>query len=230
MRGQTVVTDASISVDKAKDRPGYFVISIMPKDGIKERFLYFNSVDKLLGWAYALECAAKSFADKRRVHRQAPRTPTATTVTSPAAASANSSARRVGAASLDKSHLIEQAMRTHAKRLGLEDEEVEDTMARLSARSLSRVMISVQASTEYNICTTDPQGDDGDTWATLTATFLQRFRITGGRIVRGEEMVQIGATACTDYSMLEGHGKVEGNIMSPITTRRKLGGLRRSSA
>jgi hypothetical protein len=179
MRGQTVVTDATISVDKAKDIPGYYVISIVPKDGIMERFLYFDNVDKLLSWAYALECVANASYGKVRFGRRGPRdnTPHA-----------------------ENGHPIESAMKNHVAALGLGSEDVEDRLARLSARTCSRVLISVEACTEYNVCTIDPQGDEGDTWATLNATFLQRFRITGGRIVRGEEIVQLvgHAGAITD--------------------------------
>ena len=35
LRGQMVVTDATISVDRAKERPEYFVLSIEAKDGLK---------------------------------------------------------------------------------------------------------------------------------------------------------------------------------------------------
>jgi hypothetical protein len=117
--------------------------------------------------------------------------------------------------------------------LGLDSEEIEDRLARLAARAFSRVRISARAMTEYKICTTDPQGDESDTWATLTATFLQRFRITGGRIVRGEEIVQVGVTECPDAEQnhLAGRGsgdEGEETLMSPNTARRKLGRRRRS--
>jgi hypothetical protein len=218
MRGQTVVTDASISVDKAKDRPGFYVIMIVPKDGIKERYLYFNNVDKLINWAYALECVAKTSSNKARFGSLATREATLSSEPS-------ESSRK-------NRDLIEQAMRNHLSTLGLEPDDIEDRLARLSARTFSRVRISVQASTEYKICTTDPQGDDGDTWALLTATFLQRFRITGGRIVRGEEIVQVGVSECHDVNNLANNNTPGGAkdviLISPTTGRRKLGLKRRS--
>mmetsp|Transcript_26451 Transcript_26451/g.49380 ORF Transcript_26451/g.49380 Transcript_26451/m.49380 type:complete len:687 (+) Transcript_26451:182-2242(+) len=215
MRGQTVVADASISVDKAKDRPGYYIISILPKDGIKERFLYFNNVDKLIHWTYALECVAKSSAHKARFNRQSPQDATLSTEPS----------------TQENRNLVEQAMKHHLATLGLEEDEIEDRLARLAARAFSRVRISVQASTEYRVCTTDPQGDDSDTWATLTATFLQRFRITGGRIVRGEEIVQLGVTeAAVEPVALVSENSGEGNdvLLSPTSLRRGIGRRRRS--
>jgi len=81
------------------------------------------------------------------------------------------------------------------------------------------------------VCTTDPQGDDSDTWATLTATFLQRFRITGGRIVRGEEIVQLGVTeAAVEPVALVSENSGEGNdvLLSPTSLRRGIGRRRRS--
>jgi hypothetical protein len=216
MRGQTVVTDASISVDKAKDRPGYFVISIVPKDGIKDRYLYFNNVNKLISWTYTLECVAKSWSNRFRFGQLIP--PPDTTL----ASESSHTSREV----------VEQAMKTHLMAIGLDPEEIQDKLAHLAARSFSKVKISVRATTEYNICTTDPQGDDSDTWATVTATFLQRFRITGGKIVRGEEIVQVGVSDCpsAEPPLLTKSSREDSDecMVSPGLPRRKLGRRRRS--
>lgn len=166
-RKQDVISDATISVDVAKDHPGYYVISIGPKnDAIQERYLYFNCMNKLISWTHALECMAKS--------------------------PSNGLGRRKGTTSCTEiRQKIEQAMRTHLTTLGFNSTDIEQRLARLSAKSFSRVRISANASQEYNICTKDPDGVDDDTWATTTATFCQSFRITSGRIVCGEEIVQI---------------------------------------
>ena len=90
----------------------------------------------------------------------------------------------------------------------------------------SRVRITVQASSEYKVCTNDPQGDDGDTWATLTATFLQRFRITGGRIVCGEEIVRLGVSGCSGINdCAEGNHENDeiAEMDGPMSPRRKRG-------
>jgi hypothetical protein len=59
----------------------------------------------------------------------------------------------------------------------------------------STVDVSVNVSTEYKICTLDPQGvESEDTWGTIRTTFKQQFRLsggTGGRIFRGDEIVQL---------------------------------------
>jgi len=61
--------------------------------------------------------------------------------------------------------------------------------------STPTVDVEVNVSTEYKVCTLDPQGiESEDTWATLRTTFIQKFRLSGGndgRILRGEEVVQI---------------------------------------
>mmetsp|Transcript_58975 Transcript_58975/g.66779 ORF Transcript_58975/g.66779 Transcript_58975/m.66779 type:complete len:658 (-) Transcript_58975:1727-3700(-) len=173
-RKQDVITDATISVDEAKDQPGYYVISIDFKDGIQERHLYFNSVDKVISWAHALECVAKSSSNQfgKRVRE-------------------NSSSQEIR-------QMIEQAMKTHLTTLNLDSTDIEERLAHLSAKTISRIRISAYATQEYSVCTKDPQGFDEDTWATLTATFLQRFRITCGRIVCGEEIVQVGFSGSSD--------------------------------
>mmetsp|Transcript_8897 Transcript_8897/g.21761 ORF Transcript_8897/g.21761 Transcript_8897/m.21761 type:complete len:692 (-) Transcript_8897:135-2210(-) len=210
-RKQIGITDANISVDKAKDRPGYYVICIEPKGGFQERYLYFNSIDKAISWAHALEYVAKS-SNKDRFAKRSLRY----SITSP---------------SCESRLIIEHAMKNHLANLGLDSDDIDDRLVRLSAKTFSRIGISVQASAEYNICTNDPQGDESDTWATLTATFLQRFRITGGRIVCGEEIVRVGVSECFEvgeYAEGVGDNKqiTEADGPSP-STRRKLGYNRR---
>ena len=124
---------------------------------LKERFLYFNSIDKAISWAHALEYVAKSPTSDRFSPRR---------LQSP-----------LNTSSSESRQLVEQAMRTHLENLGLDSNDIDDRLVRLSMKKNSRVRITVQASTEYKVCTNDPQGDDGDTWAMLCATFLQRFRI-----------------------------------------------------
>ena len=59
----------------------------------------------------------------------------------------------------------------------------------------STVDVSVKVSTEYKMCTLDPQGiESEDTWGTIRTTFKQQFRLSGGpsgRIFRGDEVVQL---------------------------------------
>ena len=131
----------------------------------------------------------------------------------------------------DTKSAVDQAMKHHLQSLGMDADEIEDRLARLAARSFSRVRISVQATSEYKVCTTDPQGDESDTWAVLSATFLQRFRITGGRIVRGEEIVQVGVSECPEAEQNSSNktASVEGDEMLVLPPSiRKLGRRRRS--
>ncbi|KAG7342272.1 PH domain containing protein [Nitzschia inconspicua] len=216
MRGQTVVIDAAISVDKAKDRPGYYVVSILPKDGIKERYLYFNNVDKLISWTYTLECVAKLWSNRFHFGRKIP--PPNTTL-----------GTDIAPTSADR-EMVEQAMKMHLTAVGLSPDEIQDKVDHVAARSFSKVRILVRATSEYNVCTTDPQGDDGDTWATLTATFVQRFRITGGKIVRGEEIVQVGVSQCpnAERQLTTTNSGREEVLVSPSLPRLKLGLRRRS--
>ena len=59
----------------------------------------------------------------------------------------------------------------------------------------STVIVSVNVSTNYKVCTLDPQGEESeDTWATIRTTFKQQFQLSGGpsgRIFRGDEIVQL---------------------------------------
>ena len=205
-RKQIGITDATISVDISKDRPGYYVVSIDPKGGFQERFLYFNSIDKAISWAHALEYVAKS-PKSDQFSKSSLRSP-------------------LNAPSSESRQLVEQAMRKHLENLGLESNDIENRLVRLSMKKNSRVRITVQASTEYKVCTNDPQGDDGDTWAMPCATFLQRFRITGGRIVCGEEIVRLAVSGCSGIDdCAEGnHNHNESaELDAPLTPRRKRG-------
>jgi hypothetical protein len=210
-RKQIGITDATISVDKAKDRPGYYSICIDPKGGFQERYLYFNSIDKAISWAHALEYVAKSSNKDRFVKR--------------------SLRYSMNSPSSESRQMIEQAMKNHLANLGLDSNDIDDRLVRLSAKKFSRVRIVAQATAEYKVCTNDPQGDDGDTWATLTATFLQKFRITGGRIVCGEEIVRVGVSECSEIAECAESSndnnqgtEVDGPSLSP---RRKRGLHRR---
>ena len=206
LRGQMVVTDATISVDRSKDKPGIFTISIVTKDGLKDRFLYFNNEDKMLGWLFALECAAKG--------------------------SSLASKGVLGLRTVPKDHVkssegyaaLEQSMKTHIERLGLASEGMDDRLGRLSAKTSSQVKISAEAMSEYKVCTLDPQGDETDTWCVLSATFMQTFRASGDRIVRGEEIVRVHVTECPG---LEGGSSAFEELASQ--PRRMIGRRRRAS-
>ena len=218
LRGQMVVMDASVDVSAEK---GDFIVSIVTKDGLKDRFLQFKNEDKLLAWTYALECTAKGSSSTPTGginvfrKRQTSKDPNRVSLESSRPSS-------------NDPDMIELLMKNHVARLGLTSDGLDDRIARLSAKTSSNVKISVQAATEYKICTTDPQGDDGDTWAVVSATFLQTFRITGDRIVRGEEIVRVLVTECPGVTSLQ--HEMAGDSLSPTSARRSLGRMVRSRA
>lgn len=202
LRGQTVVTGATITVSKSKDHPRDFAIYIETKDGLKDRWLYFTNRFKLLQWAYALELTSRGTQIPHAIGRAGLRI--SKTETSSLS---------------EEQEVVEQTMRSHAAQIGVGSEEFDERVARYSAKNDSRVKVSVSAVSEYNICTTDPQGDGSDEWATLRASFLQTFRISGDRIARGEEVVRVEVTTCLDPSNLSGAE----SVIAPTTPRKKLG-------
>lgn len=187
LRGQMVVLDANISVDRNKDKHGYFVLSIVPKDGL-DRFLYFKNESKLLAWAYALELVAKG--------NSLPSTPH----------------RRLFGKKASIPENIEDSMKRHMEQLNMEEDQLEECITRFSAKASARMKITASVSSEFSIVTMDPQGDDSDTWATISATFGQSFRLDGDRIVRGEETVRfhVSHSYAQDMDLSERSGKEDG--------------------
>ena len=58
--------------------------------------------------------------------------------------------------------------------------------------TIPTVDVSVNVSTEYKICTLDPQGEESeDTWGTIRTTFKQQFRLSGTQIFCGDEVVHL---------------------------------------
>jgi hypothetical protein len=58
--------------------------------------------------------------------------------------------------------------------------------------AIPTVDVSVNVSTEYKICTLDPQGEESeDTWGTIRTTFKQQFRLSGTQIFCGDEVVHL---------------------------------------
>lgn len=218
LRGQMVVTDATIAVDRSKDKANNFIVSIVTKDGLKDRFLHFNNEDKLLAWAYALECTAKSASlSSKTVLRKHPRDLAKFQDSKPPESTVTEQSTK---------DQVENSMKAHVANLELAIDDMDERMARLSANKSSSVKISVEASTEYKICTLDPQGDDGDTWATISSTFLQKFIISGGRIVRGEEIVRVHVSECplvVDFSQALDNPSGAEETISPASARRVLG-------
>ena len=125
----------------------------------------------------------------------------------------------------------QQSTMEHAIKVGLDRDEVAKRLAGYSQRATSAIRVSVSACTEYNVCTTDPQGDESkDKWAVIQAHFLQAFKITGGpngRIRRGEEVVRLSVVDCIGVEtaaagVAASAACVEGTMISPSTMRARL--------
>lgn len=217
LRGQITLQDAQLKLSKiVRDdttKRAHFLITIT-RDGTKDRYLLFSSEERLLDWTYALECTMKLKAgsEAARKHRR-------------------QKSDRGDDAFLASKHAIlsqaEQSTKLHAESLGLDDHLVESRLVGYAKQTSSSLLITVRAKTKYDICTTDPQGDGEDTWATIKAYFLQSFRVNGGvngRIMRGEEIVRISVARCIDLPC-ENPG-LSGEEMDPNTPNSKR---RRSS-
>ena len=194
LKGQLVLHDAKLSIAKRnrkkededdEKKPFYhYEMLIATRDPMKDRVLLFRNADHLLDWTYALECTAKAGGDGLRGLLLRRRSSVDDT-----------QSRLEKVDSTSPQILAEQATLEHATALGFDLSYVEERLAMYAKRTTSSAKVSIHARTEYNICTTDPQGDESeDTWATLQTDFMQTFRIIGGpngRMIRGEEFVRI---------------------------------------
>jgi hypothetical protein len=202
LRGQVGLAEATISIVKrrvlkedggigfhANNYCDQFIVTLIVKDGMtKDRQLMFESEEKMLDWVYALECVIKAKSCRRK---------------QPNMTCSIEGDEYLCPSSI--SDILEGAKLStleHARKLGLNRDEVLNRIKNFSQRATSAVSVSVRACTEYKVCTTDPQGDEEqDTWVNIRAHFLQAFRITGGpngRIMRGEEIVRLSVVDCIE--------------------------------
>jgi hypothetical protein len=223
LRGQLVLTDATIGItsrEQVIDGKAFtqYVMQVATKEEMIERQLLFQSEVRMLDWTYALECAIKAKDLAKRTPRRRISTNEDETVkkgnrrrSHTTDEETNKSHRRLSSAPLESetpstklegTNLAVQATKDHAASLGLDPDAIENRLALYARKKSSALVVSLQASTEYKICTTDPQGDESeDTWARLRTKFIQNFRITGGhhgRIMRGEELVHVSVVNCID--------------------------------
>lgn len=209
LQGQLVVSDATITVaredTKRDDKNGkqlssYFVLTIVTKDK-SERQILFETEERLLVWTYALECTAKAkggttpaplMKAMKGILRMG-----GVPVGSRASATGDNLGSPKGECAVSQA---EASLKEHVANLGLDCDALEERLAVYASQSSATVKVTIQAGTVYKICTLDPQGDEiEDTWATVDATFLQDFRVTGGsnaRIIRGEEIVRVDVSQC----------------------------------
>lgn len=200
-----------------------FMVTILNREGGLERQILFESENKFLAWAHGFEGAMKNgstsivFSPQQK-NRFRIRTHIGTRDEQ------SDPGSFAGGIILGDESLV-----SNAQRLGLDSNKVAQQLASLSiqgGKGHSTVKISVEASTDYNICTTDPQGFVGeDTWATIRATFLQSFSVCGGvngRIVRGEEIVRIKILDCSDVREVLNPSAISPRELAGIVGRKLL--------
>lgn len=211
LRGQLVLTDATVTITSQQPNTSdgklstKFVMLIATKE--KERQLLFHSEDRLLDWTYAIECVIKAKGGSEPNKKSHRRRPSSDEENKKKSQSHQPSLPEniLPSTKLQGINLAVQATKDHAASVGLDPDAIDSRISMYTRKKTSILVVSVEASTEYKVCTIDPQGDESeDTWAILRTTFLQNFRIRGGshgRIMRGEELVHISVVDCID--MLE---------------------------
>jgi hypothetical protein len=177
LRGQIGVVEATINVntvskadgrkkspssdaDDAASPPKEFLVSIVGKDGKLDRQILFEDEKKFIIWTHSLEAycvddelwqSSHSVSSVRRVFRSLRE-------------------ELIGSQDLYGSFVLgHKSLRNNAEELGLESEEVNTCIANATkngANGRATVLVSVEAATDYKVCTVDPQGDEKeDTWA-----------------------------------------------------------------
>ena len=211
LQGQMPILEATINVSREEqqnngngEKSSFFVLTIAAKDK-SERQILFETEEKLLVWAYALECTAKAkggaapaplLKAMKSMIRRMPRVSVPGGVGNiKVPLDDNSSKMEV------TTSRAEAALKEHVANLGLDFGVLESRLAAYASQFSTVVKVSITAGTVYKVCTLDPQGEESeDTWAVVEATFLQDFRVSGGtngRIIRGEEIVRVDVTKCS---------------------------------
>jgi PH domain len=222
LQGQLAILDANISIEREEQKGSFpsgnkidsFVITIVTKDKA-ERQILLEGEERMLVWAYALECSARAKGGAtpapfmKAINSMMARVPT---VPMPMQMTVGRANRRASIDYLRPPALddnsgrnegpttAEAALKEHVAYLGLDFDALEERLVAYASQQSNWVKASIEASTVYKICTLDPDGDENtDTWAVVDATFQQEFRVTGGpnpRIMRGEEVVRVDVTKC----------------------------------
>jgi hypothetical protein len=200
LKGQLLLKDAVLTLARRKENANQFVVSITVSEGTtkRERLLLFESVERLIDWVYVLEYTVRSSKHNSETMKS-----------KSSRKKFSQEEEDLNCSYADIQTNVQFSTLEHAANLGLNDDVVHSRLERICRRAGSAVRISLRASTEYKICTTDPQGDEElDNWATVRADFLQTLRLTGGphgRITRCEEVVCVTVVDCIP-------------VLPPITT------------
>ena len=232
LRGQINLVDCHVNATRVsktmkgedvldENKSRIFLVSIVNREGGLERQILFDDAHKFLAWAHSFEAAIQKKS--------------ANVLTSPQQKHRFRMRPNMGLREeqLDEGgtmgglSLGDDSLSANASRLGLDSDYVAQRIAALSnqgGKGQSTVKISVEASTDYNVCTTDPQGDvEEDTWATIRATFLQSFRVFGGpngRMVRGEEIVRVKILKCCDFCQVVKEAAISPRELAGLMSRK----------
>jgi PH domain len=204
LQGQLAMSEATMSAAREEQKGNGFVLSIKTKDN-SDRQLLFESEERLLVWAYALECTAKAKGGAepaplmKAMKGMMSRMPRVSIVGVVGATPSRATVDDAG--TTEGTSLAEAALKEHVANLGLDFKALEGRLAAYANQTATTVKVAIEAGTVYKVCTLDPEGDENrDTWAVIDATFLQDFRVSGGpngRIIRGEETVRVDVTQCS---------------------------------
>lgn len=176
LRGQVGVVESTISVSRvlksdsrrrssssdADDIPseGNFVVSIIGSDGKLDRQILFEDEKKFILWTHSLEayCVDDELWQSRH---------SINFVTNVFRALRE---ELIGSQDLYGNFVLgHKSLKNNADELGLDSEQVNICIANASksgANGRATVLVSIEAATDYKVCTLDPQGDEKeDTWA-----------------------------------------------------------------
>jgi hypothetical protein len=176
LRGQIAVADSTINVAEARNSNGKkenalneadslsssknFVMSIVGKDGLLDRQILFEDKQKFILWTHSLEAYCVN-DDMWEIDHSVS---TVRGILQKLLEEIKGSQEPFGDFILGH-----KSLKDNAGDLGLDSEEVKSLINSASnsgANGRATVLVLVEASTDYKVCTLDPQGDDADdTWA-----------------------------------------------------------------
>jgi hypothetical protein len=175
LRGQIGVVETAISVNRVpksdinkrnsskdtddSDASNDFLVSIIGKDGKLERQILFEDEKKFILWAHSLEAYCVGVELWQSNH----------SVSKVGAMFRNLREELIGTQDLYGTFVLgHKSLKENADDLDLDRDEVQAYIANESksgANGRATVLISVEAATDYKVCTLDPQGDEkDDTW------------------------------------------------------------------
>jgi len=178
LRGQISLVEAAINVGKESKQSDnrrrsssssdpdndasskHFLVSILGKDGKLDRQILFEDEKKFIIWTHSLEAYCVDDELWQSNH----------SVSLVSGMFRKLREELTGTQDLYGNFVLgHKSLKDNADELGLDSEEVNTCIANASksgANGRATVLVSVEAATDYRVCTLDPQGDEKeDTWA-----------------------------------------------------------------